>query len=210
MALIKDIFGAGISGKLNQMVFYQRNGKTYVRALPVRHNMTDSPAQIRNRQRFAAMQKFSRQFKYVLIPLIWNQASRSLTGNQLFVKTNKSAFDAEGNIPDPKKVQLSTGKLILPQEMTVKPREEGSAMVSISWYPDFGGGELAWWDELMAISYGEGQYSEIKSTAIRRGENAGSFEAPELKVPITHLYLFFGSLDKRHYSQSCCFELGAN
>ena len=207
MAQIKDIFGAGISGKLNQVVFYQRKGKTFVRALPIRKNKTDSPAQRLNKQRFGAMLRFAQQFKYVLIPQIWNPASKTLTGNQLFMKTNKGAFDAEGHIPAPRAVQLSTGKLHLPQEMVIKP-EEGTTRITVSWYPDFGGSDLAWWDELLVVALGEGQYSDIHSTGIHRGENVGSFELPRLEVPISHLYLFFGSLDKRHYSESCCFALG--
>lgn len=207
MAQIKDIFGAGISGKLNQVVFYQRKGKTFVRALPIRKNKTDSPAQRLNKQRFGAMLRFAQQFKYVLIPQIWNQASKSLTGTQLFMKTNKGAFDAEGQLPDPRLVQLSIGKLHLPQELAVKPAGEGSTLMNVSWYPDFGGSDLAWWDELLVVASGEGQYSDIHSTGIHRGENAGSFEIPQMEVPISHLYLFFGSLDKRHYSESQCFEL---
>lgn len=210
MAQVKDIFGTGISGKLNQVVFYQRNNKTFVRAMPVRKNKICSPAQLLNKQRFGAMLRFTQQFKYVVIPQIWNHASKTLTGQQLFMKTNKAAFDAEGNIPDRKTIQLSTGKLNLPQGMVVKPRQDGSQLINVSWCPDMGTRELAYWDELMVISYGEGQYSEIKATAIRRGENAGAFALPELETAISHFYLFFGSLDKRHYSESQCFELGVN
>lgn len=210
MAHVKDVFGTGISGKLNQVVFYQRRGKTFVRALPVRKNKISSPAQLLNKQRFSAMLRFTQLFKYVLIPQVWSQASRTLTGQQLFMKTNKGAFDAEGNIPDRKIIQLSTGKLELPFGIVIKPKQDGSPLINVSWFPDAGSGDLAWWDELMVIGYGDGQYSEIKATAIRRGQNGGAFELPELKAAISHLYLFFGSLDKRHYSPSICFELSAN
>lgn len=207
MAQVRDIFGTGISGKLNQVVFYQRKGKTFVRSLPVKRVKTCSVAQQRNKRRFGAMIRFSSLFRYVVIPQIWNQASKTLNGKQLFMKTNAQAFDAEGNIADPQLVQLSTGKLTLPEEITVKPQEAGSTRMNVSWYPDFGGGELAYWDELMVISYGEGQYSDIKATNIHRGENNGVFDLPSLQVPVTHLYLFFGSLDKRHYSSSVCVEI---
>lgn len=209
MAQVKDIFGTGISGKINQVVFYQRKGKTYIRSLPVRHHKNDSPAQILNRQRFGAMLSFVKQFKFVVIPQIWNQASRSLTGNQLFIKTNKGAFDAQGNIPDPGKIQLSIGRLHLPDGIKVTPQED-PLLMGVSWYPDAAVGGVAYWDELMAISYGEGQYSDLKATDIHRGENSGVFELPPLTIPISHLYLFFGSMDKRHYSESICFEIHAN
>lgn len=206
MAQVKDIFGTGISGKLNQVVFYQRKGKTYVRALPVRRKKTVSPAQLLNKQRFGAMLKFAHLFKYGVIPQIWSQASRTLTGNQLFIKTNKGAFDPDGNIPDIKRVQLSTGNLHLPDDMVVKRKEEGSSSMVVNWYPDLSGRETEYWDELMAISYGEGMYSNMIATSIHRGENGGTFELPPLETPVSHLYLFFGSMDKRHYSQSVCFE----
>lgn len=106
MAQVKDIFGTGISGKLNQVVFYQRKGKTYVRSIPIRKNKTISPAQLLNKQRFVAMLKFAHLFKFGVIPQIWSQASRTLTGNQLFIKTNKGAFDAEGNMLLPKKIPV--------------------------------------------------------------------------------------------------------
>ena len=207
MAQVKDIFGTGITGTLNQVVFYQRNGKTFIRSRPVRHKTNDSPAQLLNKQRFSAMQAFARQFKFVIIPRIWDLASRTLTGRQLFMKTNKGAFDAQGNITDPQKVQLSTGKLTLPPGLAIQPLNDGSQRISVSWYPDSNGGKLAYWDELLVIGYGKGQYSDIKATAIRRGEKGGVFELPELQEPLTHLYLFFGSLDNRHYSESICMEL---
>lgn len=210
MAQLKNILGTGISGKLNQVVFYQRNGKTYVRSLPIRKNKICSPAQLLNKQRFAAMQQYAKLFKYVIIPQIWNHASKTLTGKQLFVKTNKSAFDSEGNIPDLKMVQLSTGKLHLPQDITVNRIAEEPTKVHVSWLPDTGGGEMAYWDELMVVASGEGIYSNIQSTGIKRGETGGSFEPPGLETPISHLFLFFGSLDKRHYSPSICFEVNAN
>lgn len=208
MARITNIFGSGITGKLGNTVFYQYRGKNCMRSMPVRRSTSCSPLQAQNKLRFVAMQKFALQFKYVVIPQIWNQASKALSGHQLFIKTNKGAFDAQGIIPDPKKVLLSIGKLQLPMGLSVKPVEEGSTRMNVSWFPDSGGGELAWWDELLVIGAGEGEYSIIQSTAIRRGDKAGSFDLPELKTTITHLYLFFGSLDKRHYSESVCFELG--
>lgn len=207
MARITNIFGTGIVGKLGTTVFYQYRGKNCMRSMPVRRSTTCSPLQAQNKLRFMAMQKFALQFKYVVIPQIWNQACKSLSGHQLFMKTNKAAFDAQGNIPDPKAVQLAVGKLHLPMGLEVKPVQVGSTRMNVSWVPDYGGGDLAWWDELLVIASGDGEYSAIQSTAIRRGEMAGSFELPELKTPVTHLYLFFGSLDKRHYSESCCYEV---
>jgi hypothetical protein len=171
MAKVKDIFGTGISGKLNQVVFYQRNGQTYVRALPIRKKLTVSAAQVLNKQRFGAMITFARQFKYALIPQVWDHACKTLTGRQLFLRTNKGAFDPGGNIPDMAKVQLSVGKLHLPDGIILKPKADAPTLMMVSWYPDIGEGSTAYWDELMANSYGEGLFSDLKATNIHRGEN---------------------------------------
>lgn len=107
-------------------------------------------------------------------------------------------------------VQLSIGKLHLPDGILLKRQGESSSLMDISWYPDDSGGATAYWDELLMIGYGEGQYSDIKATSIHRGEKSGVFNLPELEVPVSHLFLFFGSLDKRNYSKSICFELTPN
>lgn len=207
MARITNIFGTGIVGKLGNTVFYQYKGKNCMRSLPVRNNNNWTPKQQQNNRRFAAMVHFSQLFKYEVIPQIWNQASKSLNGPQLFIRTNKQAFDAEGQLTDPALVQVSTGKLHLPLGIRLSQQAEDPRLVDVRWLPDFGGGDMAQWDELLVIAHGQGAYSPIQATGIRRGTNAGRFELPEMKGTITHLYLFFCSLDKRQYSESTCMEL---
>lgn len=210
MAKVKDIFCTGISGKVGKVVFFQRYGKTHVRALPVINPNNWSDKQVQCRKRFAEMQKFSLQFKYILIPQIWNQISKTLTGHQLFMKTNKGAFNAEGLVEDLKQIRLSIGKLILPYNLNVQRQGEGSTTMEVKWAADPYQGGVPTWDELMAVSCDRDSFSEIKYTGIRRGDNGGSFVLPELPCPASHLFLFFGSLDRRHYSESVCFEIGAN
>jgi len=204
MAAVQDIYGTGISGKVGKVVFCQRNGKTYVRSLPVKKSGPGTPNQQLQRQRFGELMKYCRQFKFVVIPQIWNLASPTGAGFQLFMKTNKVAFGPAGQLDDLRLIKLSAGKLHLPLELTAQRQGEGSAMISVSWVKDPNSGGIPYWDELLAISSGEGQYSKIKYTGIRRGDLQGSFEIPELPCPATHLFLFFSSLDKRNYSESIC------
>lgn len=208
MAKVKDIFCTGISGKVGKVVFFQRYGKTHVRSLPVLNPGTLSEKQIRNRRRFGEMQKFTLQFKYVVVPQIWNPVARTMTGHQLFIKTNKGAFNPEGQVEDLKQIRLSIGKLNLPYDLKAWRQEEGSTTVNVKWAEDPYLGGVPHWDELMAISSDQNSFSEIKSTGIRRGDCAGTFELPELPSPASHLFLFFGSLDRRNYSESVCIELG--
>jgi hypothetical protein len=59
----------------------------------------------------------------------------------------------------------------------------------------------------MVISAADGNYSDITSTGLVRSALTGSFELPALPAAATHIYLFFGSIDHRDYSESVCFEV---
>lgn len=207
MAKIKDIFCTGISGKIGKVVFFQRYGKTHVRSLPVVNPNNLSEKQLQNRKRFMEMQRFALQFRYVVIPQVWNPAARGMTGHQLFLKTNKGAFNPEGQVEDLKQIRLSIGKLTLPYELKARRQDQGSTVITVQWADDPYLGGVPFHDELMVISSGQGYFSEIKATGLRRGDNGGTFELPELPGPASHLFLFFASLDRRNYSESLCLEL---
>ncbi len=52
-------WAAGNSGKLGNVVYYTRKGKTYVRKAPVSHNITPTQKQAAVRERFIAAHKFA-------------------------------------------------------------------------------------------------------------------------------------------------------
>lgn len=207
MAKINGFFGSGISGKVGQVVYYRYRGKDCMRSLPAKRADGGTPAQLLNQHRFLMMTRFCNQFKYVLIPQIWNLAAKKMTGRHLFMKTNKVAFDPQGNIPDLRVLKLSVGKLLLPSLIQVQRHEEGSSLIDVSWLENYYNGGITFWDELLVVSAGGDLFSTIKYTGIRRGDLKGSFELPELKAPATHLYLFFSSLERTNYSESVCVEL---
>jgi len=207
MAKVKDIFGTGLSGRLGNMIFYQYKGKTCLRSISQREHKEATPLQAMQRKRFSEMMKFTRKFKFVLIPQIWNQAANTMSGFQFFMKTNSGAFNSEGVIADPRLVKLSTGKLQLPRDVTVERIENDPGYLLVKWVEGFYNGGIPFWDELLVISHADGLYSDIHYTGIRRGDQQGIFELPALDVPATHVYLFFASLDRAKYSESICIEL---
>lgn len=182
------------------------NGQTIVRSLPKTNPDKRTPAQLRNQERFRLIHQFSAQFKGVLIPQIWNAQAKTDNGYNLFVKTNTPAFGPDGELTDPEKIRLSIGNLPLPEQI-VAHRIEGSQSVQVSWQKNKPWGGLALKDRLMFISAGEGSYSEITSTGLKRVDLGGSFELPAMDFPATHVYLFFESLDQRYYSESVCLEV---
>ena len=207
MTKVRQGLESMLSGKLGNIVYVQRYGKTYIRRAPKRKKNSSTPAMLISQKRFSEIMRFCGQFKDTVIPQIWNLAAVGTSGFRLFQKSNSPAFSPDGSLADPKRIRLSTGKLTLPQGLTAgRPEVEGS-IIEVSWEEDQHLGGLSLQDELMAISAGDGQYSDIVETGILRDQLNGSFELPELPAPATHIYLFFGSKDHRDYSESVCFEV---
>ena len=206
MAVVDDIYGKVVSGKVGTVAFYMSKGKTVMRSLRVDKSGPRTENQLRNQRRFQKIREFCSLFKDVVIPQIWNGVATTSSGYHLFMKTNTAAFDPEGII-DPMKIRLSMGKLTLPEGMQARRTSLGGNTIEVKWEPDTHFGGLPLRGPLLAISAGEGKYSNRKDTALMRGNLGGTFELPELASPATHVYLFFESLDQRYYSESVCFEI---
>lgn len=207
MTQVRGGIESSLSGKFGDMVFVQLHGKTYMRRAPRRKKDSITPAMLLNQKRFTGIMKFCGQFKDTLIPQIWNSAAIRTSGFRLFQKSNSPAFGKDGSLLDPKQIRLSIGKLPFPQGLTAgRPEVEGS-VIEVSWLEDQHMGGIHLQDELMVISAGDGQFSEIMATGILRNDLNGSFELPELPTAATHIYLFFESKDRRDHTESVCFEV---
>jgi hypothetical protein len=207
MAEVFDIYGKRVKGKSGTVSFYMSRGKTIMRSLPGYKNNHRSQNQLRNQQRFQQMRKFCSQFKAVVIPQIWNLVATTSSGYHLFMKTNSPAFDLDGVLTDPMKIHLSMGKLNLPEGMQAQRTDLEGTTIRVSWQKETPWGGQPLKDKLMVISAGEGNYSDMMNTGLKRGDLGGSFELPELEASASHLYLFFESLDQRYYSESIGIEI---
>ena len=94
---VKGGLEAMLSGKFGNMVFVQRDGKTYMRSAPTRKKDASTPRMLLNQKRFGAVMKFCGQFKSTVIPQIWNLAAQGTSGFRLFQKTNSPAFAPDGS-----------------------------------------------------------------------------------------------------------------
>jgi len=207
MAKVKEGARTMLSGKADGLVYVQFNGGTYTRKVPKRKKDAWSPGMLLNLQRFKEVNSFCGQFKYSVIPQIWNGAAIKMSGYAFFLKSNMSAFAPDGSLGDPKKIRLSTGNLSWPLGLEARRSEADANTIEVNWpkYLNVGGIHLK--DELMFISAADGSYSELTYTGIVRLDLNGSFELPQLPIAATHLYLFFGSKDRQDYSESVCFEI---
>lgn len=205
MALINANNGAALSGLVGRVVIVNTRWGSYMRSAPQYSSSSWTDKQKVHRQRFKTVNAFSRQFKDTVIAQIWNDPRQRVCGHGRFIKANMAAFDAEGTLTDPFMIKLSIGVLEFPVEfLLIMPQAVGEPF-QVSW-PEAGSG-VRTRDELMVVSAGEGKYSEILNTGILRGKKGGSFHLPPLKTEASHLYLFFGSMDRKNYSESECFAL---
>lgn len=208
MALINASNGGSLSGLVGRVVIVKTRWGSYMRSAPQYSNSSWTGKQKVHRQRFKIVNAFCKQFKETVIAQIWNDPLERVSGHGRFLKANMPAFSAQGELTNPAKIQLSTGTLEFAQGLQlVKPVAQGDP-IRVSW-PSSGSG-IRSRDELMVVSAGEGYYSDILNTGILRGHKGGTFMLPELKAAASHLYLFFGSRDRKSYSASECFELMAD
>jgi len=207
MAKVKEGARSMLSGKADGLVYVQFSGGAYTRKVPQRNKDSWTPRMLLNLQRFKEVNSFCGQFKYSVIPQIWNGAAEKMSGYAFFLKSNMPAFAPDGSLGDAKKLRFSTGKLSWPEGFEAHRSELDTNKIEVKWpkYLNVGGVHLK--DELIIISAADGQYSDITATGIRREALNGSFELPALPIAAKHIYLFFGSIDHRDYSESVCFEL---
>ena len=208
MTLLKQGTGSALTGMVGPIVIAEWMGQTYLRSAPKRKVKNSwSPQQLAHRKRFKAVIAFCKPFRVLLIPQIWNGAANRMSGFALFLKTNMPAFAADGSLTDPKLIRLSTGKLPMVEELKAERSAPGSNTINVSWSKNGMPGGIRSKDELMVVSMGNGIYSEITGTGLIRYAFSGSFELPLEPDSATHIYLFFGSKDRRDYSESVCFAL---
>ncbi|MGE5395371.1 MAG: hypothetical protein ACM3P1_11560 [Candidatus Saccharibacteria bacterium] len=205
MALINENNGSSLSGLVGRVVIVKTKWGSYMRSAPQYSKSSWTDSQKIHRLRFKMVSEFCLKFRETVIPQIWKDPNERASGYALFLKANMPAFSSQGELTDPALVKLSTGVLEFPNGLQLTLDQLMNGRLTVSW-PDAGSG-VRTRDELMVISTGEGYYSDIMNTGILRGQKGGSFGLPELKAAASHLYLFFGSKDRRSYSGSECFTL---
>jgi len=206
MARITGGIGTGISGKLEQLVFVQRGGKTYVRMAPDYSNTSWSVKQKMHRERFRKVNAFCRQFRTTVIRTIWKALPGPSSGYAKFLKANMPAFSSNGELADYTRLHFSDGVLPLPFNMKAS-RVPGTQQVEVSWtndpLMDFGLG----YDKLMIATYDGKQFTVNVDTGLTRKMGQGIIVLPAFEDGKSFLYLYFASADMLRFSPDVCFTL---
>lgn len=204
MAKMKRNIGDLVSGKIGNVVFFQLRGKSYVKAAPVRKKDSWTPDQLLYRQRISKVSELWRSLRSEAISKIWNTAAEQMNGYAWFLKLNMPALEMDGTLIDAKLIKVSDGKLPLPQQLMAQRNSSDASLIEVSWQNDPHVKGIRLQDELMAISYANGQFSVVTATGLKRSALGGSFSLPLQPTDASHLYLFMASGDRNEYSESMC------
>lgn len=196
-----------ISGKLEDVVYVRRQGKTYIRKAAKKRRDANDPKMVLNQQRFVLITRFCTRFKRIIIPMIWNDRATAGSGYNLFMKNNTPAFAKDGSINDPLLLKFSIGDLPMPETIVAQRIAPDKDTIRVNWQKESHMGGIRLNDELMAISYDGENFSELMPTGIRRREVEGLFDLPALPFPAQYIYLFFAAEDRRSFSESRAFKI---
>ena len=169
MAKVLGGIGQFLSGSIEGLVFVRRDGETHMRSMPRKRKEGEwSEKQKKARIGFSTVIKYARLHKEKVIVPIWNKAAKDLkmSGYNLFVKANRAAFDALGNVGHPELLHFSTGSLALPYRLWAEANAENPHSMAVSW-TDHLAGSKSGNDSLIAVIY-QNKAKEVADTGVKR------------------------------------------
>lgn len=206
-----DPEGKLFSGRVGNMVYCVRNGKTYVRRMAELDGRERTGRQRAVTSRFSTMQQLYSYFHQCVSADIWKLAAREVgrQGMHLFHSVNCGCVDEKGMIVQPGLFRFSAGSLVLPTGVRVERAGDGEWRVT--WDADDDWTTSSADDRLMVgLLYGRNMDSPRWAAGVtgRRGDGAGSFRTEEGKFGApAHAYVLFAREDGSAYSPSLHFPL---
>lgn len=201
MGKIANVSNGAISGKVGPVVYYEMNGKAYVRgAMMPRAKGSWSIEQVGVRKKVSRVAAIWRQLDKNPVREIWKEAAEQMSAYNLFLKTNLPAFKGEAIQPDPEFFHLSAGQLPLPHHLKSVGVEGDALKWNVSWKDDSGYMLSQPNDELMVIfAYGE-RFTHPDATGARRNQGNAVIQAPSGIKDLKGIHLFFASPQRALYS----------
>lgn len=127
----KNRITENFSGRYGDAIFYPYRNLTCVRQMPKEMPAPTSPGQLAQQERIASIGILYRAMKEAGLYPYWQKAAEGLTWNgyNLLVKANLPAFGHDGTICDFSKIQLSAGKVALPDNLRQEKDADGNRVV---------------------------------------------------------------------------------
>jgi hypothetical protein len=201
MGRVNSDLGGAISGMVGPVVFYNRKGKTYVRAaIKERAKESWSSNQVGVRNKVKRVAAIWRQLDKNPLRGIWKLATDQMSGYNLFLKTNLSAFKDAGAQVDMEWLHLSFGDLPFPHQLAATRADDDTSKWNVSWKDDSGHMLSLPDDELMVVFAQDGKFSHPMATGAYRSQEMAMVQVPEGTRNLKGIYFYFASPKRELYS----------
>ncbi|MFA9391646.1 MAG: DUF6266 family protein [Prolixibacteraceae bacterium] len=190
----------GVSGTVGNVVGGSWKGISYLRVKADHHNDANTEKQIQHRAKFSACVALARSIMDTIIRPIWNKKAVKMTGYNLFTKTNLQVFDANGEIPDFSKLQISIGDLPLPYNLAIQDDAATEGGISVTWEDNSGVGSALATDKLGVMAICNGEVRVLQGVNITRDAAAANILLPFGAGVEAQVYVFFQSVENYIFS----------
>lgn len=212
MIVKKSFIVNGLSGKIGELVFFWRGGKLCVRSAGEAKGPTGA-GQLAQQARVRAIAILWRSLQSTGLSPYWQEAAKikHLSGYNLFMKENITAFTGEGRIGDFSKLSLSVGTLQLPDCMELTVGEEGTLRLDWQDVTRYPGCQET--DRLCLLLLKRGDnfdFYRLEIGEVLRRDNHVVFRLPAAYLGYTHLYCYFCSASGEKVSKSRYFLILKN
>lgn len=204
MAVIDHFALAGLSGKIGELVFFRRRGRTCVRSAG-EVKFPHSAAQLAQQARVRTVAIFWRSLQRTGVTRYWQQAAKvqQLSGYNLCMKVNVAAFTGEGRIGDFSKLSLTVGTLQLPDCMQLSAGEGETWWLewqNVTKYPGYQETDRLC---LLLLKRNDNfDFYRLETNGVLRRDCRTMIRLPPEYRDYTHLYCYFCSATGEEVSES--------
>jgi hypothetical protein len=190
------------SGSVGDIIGYIKNGKQYFRTKPEHINDAKSKKQVNQRTRFSACNRLAKSALNDILKPVWKKAAITMTGFNLFVKTNLSVFDETGKISNYSNLKFSVGNLPLPENIVITNAVAGNGAINIIWTDNSGVNHAAATDRLRVVALKVNKPVVITGLNFIRNAQLATVQLPYVAGDAVHVYAFFQDEKGNNFSDS--------
>lgn len=200
-----SIMLGGMLDNNHHLAYYSKKGITVVRRNPIGKKFADLPeTQQKSFTRFRCIQIFTQNHMRSIVRPIWNKFYDN--GYNAFIKSNKYAFDENGNLAYHNLLKVSAGKLPEPVELKVRFIEEQN-LISIRWQKDNRLSNAFDNDRLYYALVESNNSIKLFTTKAVRKDYAILLNVPRKLRESEYIFLFLSNPSQKEFSNSQAFKL---
>ena len=201
MARVNNVLG--IRGKVGDLFFYQRDGRSYVKRIGKKAKTECSEEQWRHRMRFRTAVKFASRLpeeaKAVLD--LAAEAKGSWCGQAFFISQNLKAFLPDGTLGDPAALRFSEGSR--GQACSLAVGADGkNGRLTLYWSTEEWTGFAEREDQLAVFVIRERLPFQVEAVKVNatRGDGRAALPLAKEEGSLTHLFCCWVSPDEKNVS----------